>query len=246
MSLRSTKTVKKANPNPLGKSSVKPRGVILGGLKKLKEKSNEQHKNTGPKPQPSVFHNKQQNITIKQPVLSTEDSDSYEYEYESESTETVDSENEDMLHFCKKMCKLTQREQESENEKKKRIESETKKFIKIRKAFLNEKMKDFRERVKSNSKLGKITLLTYKKDDVYEGHPIKNLLNNDVEGTGLKIILDKITPFRIFHFSKGVDNFVVEITWAAPPTKNPALKPNLIIKKKKRVKKSKNPKKLSK
>lgn len=240
MSLRSTKTAKKINPNPLGKSSAKPRGVILGGLKKLKEKSNEQHRNTNPKPQPSVFHKR--DIKISQPILVPEESESYEYEYESESTETMDSENEDMLHFCKKMCKITRNEQNIENEKKKKIESDTKKFVKARKAFLNEKMKDFRERVKSNSKLGKIILLTYKKEDLFEGFLIKELLNKNIDGTGLGIIVDKITPFRIFHFSKIPDNFIVEITWASPPTKNPNLKPNLIVKKKIKVKKSKKSK----
>lgn len=230
------KKAKKVNKNPLGAPIIPKLGHhhIVGGLQKLKDKSNEQHRNTGPKPQPSIFRDKHKKIIISNKVLVAESSETDEYEYESESTsESVDSENENMAQFCKKMCKKTKVAKEMEVHKKKKIEAQIKKFVKTRKVFLNEKIKDFRSRVESNEKIGKFTLFDYNDTDVYEGYSISKLINDEIYGkTGLGIILDKITPFRIFHYTNKPKHFLVEITWAAPPTKNSNLKPNLLVKKK--------------
>jgi hypothetical protein len=236
---------------PSNKKQKKP--GFKGGLNKLEKTRNdiavsEKHK-TGDrkvskigrtKKSPPTVGIKQKNVILSDPVLTKELSDTEESTELSESDNTRDV--DDMVKFCKRMCKKTielntEKDVSEELIKKK----ELKRFLKVREMFVDNILKDFRDRVKANAKEGKFILYQYETNTLYNPIPdsensdnsylVSELLNKsdttDTYNTGLKLIADKVSPFRIFHYNPTAkETRVIEVTWATPSKKNTKLMPN--------------------
>jgi len=208
-----------------------PRVGFVGGLNKLREIQNNIPVSDGEKPQPKIARagrNKDVFNKIEQPALIKEISDESSYEEiseeESSALETIDSENEDMTRFCKRMCKKTDLALQEDQQRQKDLEKIN--FRKARKRYVASKLEHFRTLVKENTKQGKMILFDYKKNDAYDGYLIYKLLTDTSDDKpGLKMLSDAVDPFRMFHYSEG-DKWSVEITWAVPSLKNTRMKPN--------------------
>lgn len=220
-----------------------PKVGFVGGLNKLREIQNNIPVSDGDKPQPKLVRSARDKNTfdkIEQPALTKEPSDEASYDEiddeESSALETIDSENEDMARFCKRMCKKTNAAMQETQQRQKDIEKIN--FRKARKRFVNSKLENFRVLVKEHIQQGKMILFEYKKNDAFDGFLVYKLLTDGTDESGLKILAETIDPFRMFHYREG-DKWVVEITWAVPSLKNTTLKPNKLPEKvKRKVRKS--------
>jgi hypothetical protein len=153
---------------------------------------------------------------------------------EESELETMDSENEDMERFCRRMCKKTQEAKDDEINRQKTAEEQN--FRTARNNFMDDKLGDFRARVKSNVAAGKLVLMEYKTNDTFEGYTIKKILTELLdEKTGLKIMTDYVNPFRLFHYSHKKNQYIIEITWATPSAKGAKIAPNKLPPRRRRV-----------
>jgi hypothetical protein len=219
-------------------SAPAPRVGFVGGLNKLREIQNNIPVSDGEKPQPKIVRaarNKDTYNKIEQPVLVKDiDESSYEEIEDEDSSvlETIDSENEDMARFCKRMCKKTNLAMEENQQRQKDMEKIN--FRKARKRYVHSKMEHFRTLVKEHVQQGKMLLFEYKKNDAFDGYLIYKLLTELTDDvSGLKMLSEMVDPFRMFHYSEG-DKWSVEITWAVPSLKNVKMKPNKLPEKVKR------------
>jgi hypothetical protein len=182
---------------------------------------------------------RQKKVILHDPVLTKEE----EQPEEEDSSELVteDSENEDMTRFCKRMCKKSiESMSESANGEEIAKAKEMKKFQKIREKFISTILTDFRSKVKTNIKAGKFILYQYDTLALHEQYTISDLLNklddntstDDTNQTGLRIMADMISPFRLIHYVHRVEQKpakelrVIEVTWASPSKKSTKLAPN--------------------
>lgn len=162
---------------------------------------------------------------------------------EEESSELIsDSENEDMVKFCKRMCKKTidaineNLTVEEINKKK-----ELRKFQKVRDKFIQTLTSNFKEKVKANIKAGKFILHQYDTKEIYENYSVQDLLLKQDDPanplspdnqSGLLLISKLIDPFRAVHYTyredaaKTKEYRIIEVTWAVASKKNTKLPPN--------------------
>lgn len=224
-----------------------PKVGFVGGLNKLREIQNNIPVSDGEKPQPKIARGgrgKDVFNKIEQPVLTKEEMEESSYEEiddeESSALETIDSENEDMARFCKRMCKKTDMALQENQQRQKDMEKIN--FRKARKRYVASKLENFRVLVKEHIQQGKMILFDYKKNDAFDGYLIKKLLTDATDDTcGLKMLSDAVDPFRLFHYSEG-DKWSVEITWAVPSLKNTKLKPNKLPEKiRRKIRKARPP-----
>lgn len=167
---------------------------------------------------------------------------------ESSELETIDSEEEDMVRFCKRMCKKTMDTMKNDkiNEEATRLKN-LKKFQKVRDKFIESIMKNFRKNINDNISKGNAILYQYTNKDMYEDFLIDELLskpdNPETDSlTGLRIISDRINPFRLLHYVYRKDtrplpgvpresaelkeHRVLEVTWAIQSKKQLQITPN--------------------
>jgi len=226
---KSTKTVPRAGrlrapKKGENKMPAKRKVGFVGGLNKLRERQNKRAvSDPNAKPQPKITktvrmeHDAQRKMHIQRQVLRQQAAEKrnphslisytsndmiYEVNEVSEESEleTRDSENEDMERFCRRMCKKTQETKDEELNRQKTAEEQN--FRTARNNFMDDKLGDFRARVKSNVAAGKLVLMEYKINDTFEGYTIKKILTESLdEKTGLKIMTDHVDPFRLFHYS---------------------------------------------
>jgi len=252
---KKTKRNKSTHPAKSGKSKI--RIGFTGGLEKLQNIRNdiavsEKPKTTtigtskiskigrSKKSVPTIGGTRQKEVILRDPVLTVD----VPSEIDEESSELVsDSENEDMTRFCKRMCKKTiESISNSVLTDELQKQKELKKFQKIRDKFVEMVLTDFRSKVKANVGAGKFILYQYDNQALYESYLIHDLLHkldddsspaDPSNQTGLRIISEKINPFRVLHYVHRVDpkpsnkeHRILEVTWAIPSKKNTKLIPN--------------------
>lgn len=181
---------------------------------------------------------KQKHVILSDPVLTKNEEESV-IDEESSELATGDSENEDMTRFCKRMCKKTIESMIESNSDEIIKNKELKKFQKTRDKFITFILTDFRAKVRANVKAGKFILYQYDTTSLYDQYNVQDLLHKlddpsmpDSNQTGLRLIADQISPFRLMHYTHRVEqkpakeHKVIEVTWASPSKKNTKLAPN--------------------
>ena len=183
---------------------------------------------------------KQKHVILSDPVLTKEDDESI-IDEESSELATGDSENEDMTRFCKRMCKKTVELMNETNSDEIIRAKELRKFQKTRDKFVSSVLTDFRAKVKANVKMGKFILYQYDTTLLFDQYMVQDLLHKlddtstPADGnnqTGLRMIADQISPFRMIHYTHRVEQKpakeyrIIEVTWASPSKKNTKLSPN--------------------
>lgn len=190
---------------------------------------------------PMVGGTRQKKVILQDPVLTVKTRDISE---EEESSELVsDSENEDMERFCRRMCKKTIEAINDNLTSEELLKRKAlKRFQKTREKFVDTITTDFRSKVKANIVAGKFILYQYVNDDLYESFTVQDLLlkpddpsqpPSSSNRTGLRIISDKVDPFRVVHYTYRIDpkpnskeHRIIEVTWAIVSKKQARLPPN--------------------
>lgn len=220
-------------PNKTDKKKTKRVGFV-GGVNALLNKRAEIPVTDGPKPIPAILKTERRFTPVAKKPISPIVEEESETEDWSSDLETIDSENEDMERFCRRMCHKSYIAMADAEDQQKKIKLEAA-FKKAQKHFVEQHKSEFRSRVKDNIANGKMELLRYDEKTLFEKHSVKSILLEPSDNSGLKQLADTFNPFKLFHYSDPIkpSEFIVEITWAAPSIKNLKDQPNKLPKKKK-------------